>query len=140
MNKFEDIDVDALRNALGKVSSAKAIKRLIIAPAYADGVRGETLSERHSIPRATVYSWLDRFESQSISDAIENESRPGRPPKLNASQRERLSTDLAEPSIKLGYDAPDWSPELAQSHIEQRYGVAYSLGHVRRLLRKPSID
>jgi transposase len=94
MNKLEDVDAGALRDALGKASSAKAAKRLMIALAYADGVRVETLSERYDIPRATVYSWLDRFEHQSISEAITDESRPGRPSKLNASQREHLSGDL----------------------------------------------
>ena len=136
VNKLEDVDADALRDALGKVSSAKAAKRLMIALAYADGVRVETLSERYDIPRTTVYSWLDRFEYQSISDAIEDESRPGRPSKLDASQRERLPDELARSPTELGYDAADWTPELAQSHIERAYNVTYSLGHVRRLLRE----
>jgi transposase len=108
----------------------------MIALAYADGVRVETLSERYDIPRTTVYSWIDRFEYQSISDAIEDESRPGRPSKLDASQRERLSNDLAESPAELGYDASDWTPELVQSYIERTYDVTYSLGHVRRLLRE----
>jgi transposase len=136
MNKLEDVDAGALRDALGKASSAKAAKRLMIALAYADSVRVETLSERYDIPRATVYSWLDRFEHQSISEAIEDESRPGRPSRLTASQRERLSDDLAGSPAELGYDASEWTPERAQYHIEQTYGVTYSLGHVRRLLRE----
>jgi transposase len=136
MNKLEDVNADALRDALGEAASAKAAKRLMIALAYADGVRVETLSERYGIPRATVYSWLDRFEHQSISDAIEDESRPGRPPKLDAPQREQLSDDLVGSPAELGYDASKWTPELAQSHIERVYDVTYSLGHVRRLFRE----
>jgi transposase len=136
MNKLEDVDGGALRDALGKASSAKAVKRLMIALAYADGVRVETLSERYDIPHATVYSWLDRFEHQSISEAIEDESRPGRPSKLTTSQRERLSNDLANSPVEVGYEASEWTPKLAQSHIEQAYDVTYSLGHVRRLLRE----
>jgi transposase len=136
MNKLEDVDAGALRDALGEASSAKAAKRLMIALAYADGVRVETLSERYEIPRATVYSWLDRFEHQSISDAIEDESRTGRPAKLDAAQRKRLSNDLAESPTELGYETSEWTPERAQHHIEQTYGVSYSLGHVRRLLRE----
>jgi transposase len=95
MNKLEDVDGDALCDALGEASSAKAAKRLMIALAYADGVRVETLSERYDIPRSTVYSWLDRFEHQSINEAITDDSWPGRPSRLTASQRERLSDDLA---------------------------------------------
>ena len=136
MNKLEDVDAGALRDALGKASNAKAAKRLMIALAYADGVRVETLSERYEIPRATVYSWLDRFEHHSISEAIENESRPGRPSKLTTSQRERLFDELAGSPAELGYDASEWTPERAQRHIEQVYDTTYSLGHVRRLLRE----
>jgi transposase len=136
MNKLANEDTDALQAALDAASDPKAGKRLMIALAYADGVRVETLSERYDIPRATVYSWLDRFEHQSISEAIEDESRPGRPSKLNASQRKRLSEDLAESPAEVGYETSEWTPELAQYHIEQTYGVSYSLGHVRRLLRE----
>jgi transposase len=136
MNKLEDVDAGALRDALGKASSAKAAKRLMIALAYADGVRVETLSERYNIPRTTVYSWLDRFEHQLITEAITDESRPGRPSKLAASQREQLSDELAGSPAELRYDASDWTPELAQSHIERAYNITYSLGHVRRLLRE----
>jgi transposase len=136
MNKLEDVDASALRDALEETSSAKAAKRLMIALAYVDGIRVETLSDRYDIPRATVYSWLDRFEQQSISEAIEDESRPGRPAKLDASQRERLSTELAESPAELGCDASKWTPELVQHHIKQTYDVTYSLGHARRLLRE----
>ena len=140
MKKLENIDADELRDALGGVSNAKAAKRLMIALAYTDGVRVKILSDRYGIPRATVYSWLDRFEYQSISEAIEDDSRPGRPSKLNASQREQLSDDLREPPGELGYNALDWSPALAQHHIERASDITYSLGHVRRLLRELPTD
>jgi transposase len=136
MNKLADVDAEALQAALTIASSPKAVKRLMIALAYADGVRVETLSERYDIPRATVYSWLDRFEYQSISEAVTDESRPGRPAKLDASQREQLSDELTESPAEVGYDTSEWTSELAQYHIEQAYGVSYSLGHVRRLLRE----
>ena len=140
MNKLEAVDTDALREALREAATTKAVKRLMVALAYADGVPVETLSDRYDIPRATVYSWLNRFEHQSISEAIEDDSRPGRPSKLDASQREQLLADLRESPEEMGYDASDWSPSLAQSHIERSYDVTYSLGHVRRLLRELQID
>jgi transposase len=136
MNKLADVDAEALQAALTTAASPKAVKRLMIALAYADGVRVETLSERYDIPRATVYSWLDRFEYQSISEAVTDESRPGRPAKLDASQREQLSDELAESPAEVGYESSEWTPERVQHHIEQTYGVSYSLGHVRRLLRE----
>ena len=135
MNKLEDIDTTALREALSDASNAKAAKRLMIALAYADGVRDDTLSKRYGIPRATVYSWLDRFEQETIKEAIEDESRPGRPPKLSDSQREQLFAELAQSPTEFGYEPTEWSPEIVKNHIEQVYETSYSLGHIRRLLR-----
>ncbi|WP_435077181.1 helix-turn-helix domain-containing protein [Halococcus sp. AFM35] len=141
MNKLSDVDTDQLRAALATVSDAKAAKRLMVALAYADGVRVETLSERYDIPRATVYSWLDRFERQPVREAITDDHRPGRPPKLGERQRERLAAALADSPDEHGHETAEWNPALVRRHIEREYGVTYSLGHARRLyneIRDPS--
>ena len=59
MNKLEDVDADALRETFTKTSDPKAMKRLMIALAYRDGVPVDTLSERYGIARSTIYSWLN---------------------------------------------------------------------------------
>jgi transposase len=133
MNKLSEVDTDRLRAALATASDAKVAKRLMVALAYADGVRVETLCERYDIPRATIYSWLDRFEEESIAEAITDDHRPGRPPKLDESQREQLTAALADSPAAFDYDAAEWNPELVQRHVERKYGVTYSLGHTRRL-------
>lgn len=45
-------------------------------------MRIETPSERYDIAYATICFWLDRFEQQSISEAIEDQFQPGRQAKL----------------------------------------------------------
>ena len=56
MNKLEAVDPDALREALAETNDSEAVKRLMIALAYCDGVPVETLSERYGISRSTIYS------------------------------------------------------------------------------------
>ncbi|SDN18884.1 Transposase [Halogranum gelatinilyticum] len=136
MDKLADVSADALRTALGDVESAKAAKRLMVALDYKDDVSVDVLTERYGIPRSTLYYWLDRFEERSIADAIEDEPRPGRPPRLTEAARETLRSDLADDPAAHGYDADEWTPELVQTHVEREYGVSYSTGHVRRLLRE----
>lgn len=136
MDKLADVDADALRRALEDVESAKAAKRLMVALDYKDDVSVAALTDRYGIPRSTLYYWLDRFEEQSLADAIEDEPRPGRPPRLTDTARESLQTDLATDPTTQGYDEEAWTPELVQRHIEREYGVSYSTGHVRRLLRE----
>ncbi len=136
MDKLADITVDRLLEALDEVDSAKAAKRLMIALAYKDGVSVDTLSDRYGLSRSTVYSWLDRFEYRSIESAIEDDSRPGRPPKLDDDQQSAVRTALASDPSAYDYDASKWTPELLQHHIESEYDVSYSLGHVRRIIRE----
>ena len=136
MTKLDDVDADALRDALDEVDSAKAAKRLMVALAYKDGVSVTELARRYGVPRSTLYYWLDRFEEFPIPEAIEDEPRPGRPRKLDAEDRRALAADVAGEPSEHGYDADEWTPELVQRHIEAVFDTTYSVGHVRRLLRE----
>lgn len=138
MDKLADISVDSLLESLEETDSAKATKRLMIALAYKDGVPVDTLSARYGLSRSTVYSWLDRFECRSIESAIQDDSRPGRPPKLDDTQQASVRNALNGAPTECGYEQSAWTPELLQRYIEREYGVSYSLGHVRRIIRELS--
>jgi len=134
MTKLEDIDTGALREALAGATDPKAVKRLMIALAYNDGVPVETLSERYGIARSTVYFWLDRFEGGSIAGAIYDDHRSGRPPSLDEREREHLNRVLQRRPEHVGFEQTFWTPELVQEYVQREYDVLYSLGHIRRFL------
>ena len=134
MGDLDGVTASELRDALERTGDPKAVKRLMVALAYLDGVPVETLVDRYGFAQSTVYSWLDRFEERSLNDALHDESRPGRPPKLPVDERETLADQLREPPEAVGYDAPTWTPELLREHVDREFGVRYSVGHARRLL------
>ncbi|SFR74701.1 Transposase [Halogeometricum rufum] len=136
MVKLDDVDPEELRRTLADVDSAKEAKRLVVALDYLDDVPVSVLAERYGIPRSTLYYWLDRFETEPISEAITDEDRPGRPRKLDDRDRKRLSEHLEASPGEHAYDADEWTPELVRDHVERVFGVSYSVGHVRRLLRE----
>lgn len=136
MGKLDGIAAATLRDRLARTSDPKAVRRLMIALAYKDGESVATLSRRYGLPKSTIYYWLDRFEERSMDAALEDESRPGRPRKLTDEERRALESDLEGPPGSHGHDATEWSPALVRHHIASAYGVEYSLGHVRRLLRE----
>ena len=138
MNKLETVDPDALREVLAETSDPKAVKRLMIALAYRDSVSVDTLSERHGISRSTIYSWLDRFEEESIAEAIRDEHRPGRPALLDEQERKQLTESLQSHPREVGFSEESWTPDLVQEHIQQEYRVSYSHGHIRRILKQLS--
>ncbi|MFH5801675.1 transposase [Haladaptatus sp. CMAA 1911] len=140
MNKLADVSTEVLRDELADVSDPKAAKRLMVALAYDGGISISTQSEIYGIPESTLYYWIDRVGTKSLKSAIHDDDRPGRPTKLDREERTALRRDLMGEPTESGYDATDWSPELVRRHIEDEYGVSYSLGHIRRLVRKWSVD
>ena len=140
MVKLDDVDPDELRRTLADVESAKEAKRLVVALDYLDGVPVSVLAERYGIPRSTLYDGLDRFEAEPIDEAITDEDRPGRPRKLDGEDRQRLRNHLESTPGEHGYERDEWSPELVRDHVERSFGVSYSVGHVRRLLRELQVS
>lgn len=136
MRKLRDVDESALYRAFRDASGGKAVKRLAMAIAYLDGVSVATLSDRYQIPESTIYAWLDRFEAESIDDALHDDTGPGRPPDLEPHEFVQLASDIADGPTRHGFDATEWTANLLQSHILAAYGVEYSEGHSRRLLRQ----
>ena len=136
MRKLRDVDEDGLKAAFRDVSDAKAAKRLTMAIAYLDGVSVATLSDRYEIPRSTIYAWLDRFEAESIESALRDETGPGRPPELEPQEFVQLASEIGDGPNSHGFDASEWTASLLQTHISAAYGVEYSEGHARRLLRQ----
>lgn len=122
MNKFEDVDADALRGALADTTDPKTAKRLMIALAYDEGVPVETLSERYGIARSTVYLWLNRFEKYSLADAVHDDPRPGRSAILNENQQRELSEALQQRPTAFGLERDSWSPELVQEIFGESTG------------------
>lgn len=125
MTKLDSVDPDELRSALETAESAKAAKRLVVALAYLDGVDVGTIQERYGFAQSTIYYWLDRIDTRPLEDALEDESRPGRPAKLSDEQ-------LAEVESLLDEASDDVTAETLQKRILDTYGVKYSVPHVRR--------
>ncbi|WP_115864885.1 helix-turn-helix domain-containing protein [Halorussus litoreus] len=136
MDKLDGVTLAALREQLDAAESPKATKRLMIAIAYKDGVPVSTLSERYGVPESTLYYWLDRIDDKPIAEAVEDDDRPGRPAELGERDRQELFDALSKPPEEHGVDGSSWTPDAVREFIEREFGVSYSLGHVRRLLRE----
>lgn len=124
-----------LREALDDVDEKTPALRLVVALNYKHGLTQTAIAEQYGLARKTVYNWLTRFESRSIEDAMYDDDRSGRPPKLTDEQRRSFEALLERPPNALGYDAPAWTPSLVQRLVDDVFDVDYSIPHLRRLLR-----
>lgn len=85
------------------------------------------------VDRRSVRRWKSAVRTHG-RDAIRARPTPGRPPKLDEKDAERLRALLLKGARAAGYSTDLWTcPRVAQV-IEARFGVNYHVDHVGRLL------
>ena len=136
MAHLDHVSMDDLRETLGQIEDKVPAQRVLTAIAYKQGDSIGRLAERHAVSRQTIRNWVDRFAQRPLDVAPFDEPRAGRPRKLSTTDRRRFQRELQRSPRRVGYDADEWTPRLAQQHLETTYGVAYSDRHVRRLMRE----
>lgn len=134
MARLEDVPVEDLEATLVDLEGYREARRLIAAIMYKRGPSVPMLAEWLAVREATIYRWFDRLEDESVDTAIRDEPRPGRPSKLTSEQWTRFRQAVAEPPDAAGYDAPEWTTELARRYLSDAFDVEYSRRHVRRLV------
>ncbi len=139
MEHLDEISLEELQEALEEVEGKKPTKRLLAAIAYKNGVTQTELAEWYDVERRTIYSWLKRLESESLTQAVIDADRSGRPRKLTGAQREQFERTVHEPPTAVGYNESAWTPELTQRYLEETYDVEYSIPSCRRLMKEAGL-
>lgn len=135
MGRLEDIPLEALRAKLNTFDDRRPMLRLLAAILYKQGPSVPTIAAWFDVRPATVYAWFDRIEgAETLEDALHDAPRPGRPARLSANERAELAELLRGGPKAAGYDATAWTPGTVSELLQERFGVSYSLRHVRRLM------
>ena len=140
--KIPDLTIAELQAKLADIEDdGKAVKRLIAAIAYKQGQSPAEIEETFGFSKKNVYLWLDRFEERKLDEALYDEPKPGRPPKLTDDQFAELEAVLNESPAKAGYEGIQaWTPKFVQHWLNNRFDVEYTLRHIRRLMDKAGLS
>lgn len=134
MARLEDVSVESLEAALEEATGKRETQRLIVAIIYKRGPSVPMIAEWLDLREATVYRWFDRLETEPVDRAVRDRQRPGRPSKLDDAQRARFQQVLDGSPAAVGYEATEWTPDLARRFLGEEFDVEYSRRHVQRLL------
>jgi len=134
MGRVDHLSLDELHDQLDGTEGNVPTQRVLAAIGRKQGATLEELATRHNVAEKTIRNWLDRFADQPLADAPYDDDRSGRPAKLSDEEKAVFIDDLHQSPEELGYDRHSWYPDLARHHLEEEYGVEYSLRHVYRLL------
>lgn len=140
MAKLENVSIDDLETALENVDGKQETQRLMVAIIYKRGPSVPMIAEWLDMRDQTIYDWLDRLEERPIEDAITDDHRSGRPPKLNESDRKTFESAVNKPPSESGYEQPAWSTKLAQQFLREEFDVEYSMRHITRLLNGAGLN
>jgi transposase len=100
------------------------------------GAHPEQVAETLGLNRSTVYGWLAKYR-EGGKQALEARPVPGRPPKLNGSQLQRLyRLIVGKDPRQLKFEFALWTREMVREVIRREFGVAVSAVSVGRLLHK----
>lgn len=102
---------------------------------YRRGIRQSDIARRLSVTRQSVSRWVGVFKRKG-TEALRRKLRPGRPPKLTASQRTQLIEVLARGADKAGYSTQLWTAGRIQRLVQERFKVRFHANHVPKLLRR----
>ena len=86
------------------------------------------------VSRQSASRWYTQWKKGGV-ESLRASGRAGRPPKLDAAQRQRLDVALREGARAHGFPTDLWTLPRIAIVIERVTGVRYHSGHVWRILR-----
>jgi len=140
MARLENVSVDELESALNTAETKQEAKRLMVAILYKRGPSVPMIAKWYDMRDDTVYNWFDRLEARPIQDAITDDPRSGRPPKMDQKASETFESAVNQPPAESGFDQPAWSSALAQRFLYEGFDIEYSQRHVQRLLKEAGLS
>ena len=141
MEHLEEITIDELHDALDTVDGKRPTQRLLAAIAYKNGVTQTELAEWFDTGRRTIYSWLQRLDTdEPLAEAVSDDHKSGRNRKLSESKLDEFRETVHESPREAGYDEPAWTTKLVRHHLAETYDVEYSIPSCRRLLKEAGLS
>lgn len=139
MDHLSETTIADLQHALDTTDQKTPAMRLIAAIAYKNGITQSELADWFDVERKTIYNWLTRLEERDLETAIRDAERPGRPRKLDETQRREFETMLHNPPQDAEYDVPAWSTDRVQRLLREQFDVDYSRPSCRRLMSEAGL-
>jgi transposase len=97
------------------------------------------IASRLGVPKMTVWRWSERMK-RSGPQSWRDVPNPGRAPRLNEHQRERLIEILERRPAAEGFSNETWTQGLVIAVIRKEFGARYSVSGVSTLLKSAHGD
>jgi len=124
-----------LRRQAEKDGMTKVSRRLHAVTLSIQGYTSGEIARLLNVSRTTIPLWIGNWNEYREDGLLEG-YRPGRRPRLDASQLTLLEDIVDSGPVAYGLDTGIWTSVIMASVIEEEFNITYHPGHVRKLLRK----
>lgn len=125
-----------LQNALKRTESEgdlTKVKRILSILMLNKGCLVAEVSDILQVNTESIRQWLRKYLVEGLR-GLRSGSSPGRPPKLNKSQRRELAKAITEGSEKQGFTGSCWRTPMIRYWIKEKFGVFYNTRYISELL------
>jgi transposase len=110
-------------------------RRFLAGQMFQQGKRDCEVAALLRVCRSSVGRWRAAFAERSW-DGLKSKTHPGRSPRLDARQKERLTRILLQGARKAGYATELWTCARVAQVIERNFGVGYHPRYPWEILRQ----
>ncbi len=115
----------------GKIAE---VKRYMAILGYAKLKSCIQVAHTLQVSTQAIRDWLKKYLVEGLSKLVSKQS-PGRPSKLNANQRTKLTNFIKAGPQSCGYPGACWRTPMIQHLIKNKFGVNYSAIYLSELLK-----
>lgn len=128
----------AIRQRVQHSRDHRFLYRLFCVLLLAEGHSPQKVAEWLGEHARTLERWRKRFAEQG-TEGLQDDTSPGRPPKLTPEQLNDVLGELKQPAYRFGFSSDKWQGKLLREHLKQRYQVDISLRQCQRLLKQAKL-
>jgi len=114
----------------------KEQRRLAAGQDLLDGKRQADIAEDYGATRTTAHRWAHTVETEGLDGLKSTRTNAGRPPKLDAENKQRLAELLQQGAQAHGWDTDLWTRKRVAQLIDRTFDVDYSPRHCSRILHE----
>lgn len=138
MKRLVTLHKDTLQNILKehalRSKEARHLHRLHCVSLVAQGHGCADVAHWFGETPRTIQRWVRAYQQGGV-DALCDDARSGRPPRLAQSQWLKLQVMLRRPPREAGYDQDIWDSGLVRRHLMEVFNLRFSIRQCQRLLR-----
>jgi len=141
--QLTDEELEAVKEVVAHSDSARQLRRAQAIFWLSQGASVQDVAERLCVPRATIYTWVNRFEDRAdldLAQRLTDAARSGRP-RTALGIIDPIIADLVDTDPRdFGFRQTVWTAEALALHLKRTHRIDVSVQSVRLAIDRLGIS